>query len=72
MKKEMDYFLSGYAEICTLSNGFHEKTIYYLMAFCLEVCSWSYKVAPDYYNKSKKMLEYLEGVPPCRKLQKSR
>jgi fructosamine-3-kinase len=59
MKKEMDYFLSGYAEICTLSNGFHEKIIYYLMAFCLEVCSWSYKVAPDYYNKSKKMLEYL-------------
>lgn len=59
MKKEMEYFLRGYTEICTLSNKFDKKIKYYLIAFCLEVCSWSYKVAPDYYEKSKKMIQFL-------------
>ncbi len=58
-QQAMDSFLSGYAEIDSLSNVFHEKTVYYLTAFCLEVCSWSYQVAPEYYHKSKKMLKYL-------------
>lgn len=59
MKKEMDYFLSGYTKVRTLSNTFDKKIKYYLIEFCLEVCNWSYKVAIDYYERSKKMLEFL-------------
>ena len=55
----MDYFLRGYTKVRTLSNTFDKKIKYYLIAFCLEVCNWSYKVAIDYYERSKKMLEFL-------------
>lgn len=59
MKKEMDYFLNGYTKVRTLSNTFDDKMKYYLIGFCLEVCSWSYNVNINYYHRAKEMLEYL-------------
>lgn len=55
-KSSKSSYLNGYTSHRKVTKNFYEKNIYYLLALCLEVSSWAFKSAPDYYNLAKNVL----------------
>lgn len=60
---ERRWYVDGYQEVRRLSPGFQCKIRYYLIALCLEVCSWSYEREPSYYCQAIDVLNDLLSAP---------
>lgn len=58
-QEEMETYLNSYSQCRELSPHFHEKLVYYLIALCLDICSWSYLEANNYYKRAVSLLERL-------------
>ena len=60
--EQMESYLKGYAEIRELSKRYREKIQYYLLAFCFDICSWSFETANNYYQRAiDRMLKTMEN-----------
>lgn len=58
-QEDMMIYLDSYSKCRELSPSFYEKLDYYLIALCVDICSWSYLKANNYYNRSVLLLERL-------------
>ena len=54
-------FLKSYQRFHRLSESFNMKMKAYLLYLGLNICSWSYMQAPDYYRQGIELLERLVG-----------
>ncbi|MCP4178347.1 MAG: aminoglycoside phosphotransferase family protein [bacterium] len=52
-------YLTGYNSINKLKKSYPEKMYYYILSLCIEVMTWSFKNAPDYYESVYKTLNSL-------------
>ncbi len=52
-----DAFLKGYECYSSLEEGFYRKLDFYLIYSGINICSWAYEPAPDYYRQGLKLLE---------------
>lgn len=43
-------FFEGYQEFSNIDNSFHKSVDLYMLSLCINVCSWSKDIAPDYYK----------------------
>lgn len=43
-------FLKGYNEYWQLSEEFYSRLDFYLLCIGINICSWAYTLAPEYYN----------------------
>lgn len=50
-------FLKGYNEYFTLQEQFYDRLGFYLLCMGLIICSWSFEIAPEYYNEGLKLIK---------------
>lgn len=55
--KDIDSFIAGYRKNSNPSDNFEEKHKYYLIALCLEICSWAHDNARDFFKQAVAVLE---------------
>ncbi|MBA1333641.1 MAG: hypothetical protein HPY66_0034 [Firmicutes bacterium] len=56
-------FLKGYNRYSAIEESFFEKMGYYLLCAGVNICSWSYGIAPDYYHRGMELIrDFLERV----------
>jgi len=52
-------FMKGYQLNSTLSPEFHEKLDIYMIHQCMNICTWAFNNAPQYYDQAFKVLKRL-------------
>lgn len=55
--KDIESFIAGYRKNSNPSANFEEKHRYYLIALCLEICSWAHDNARDFFKQAVDVLE---------------
>lgn len=56
-------FRKGYNRYSAIGESFFEKMDYYLLFAGVNICSWSYGVAPDYYQRGMELIgKFIERV----------
>lgn len=50
-------FLSGYNRFSSIGDEFYRKMDFYLLYSGINICSWAYELAPEYYERGIELLE---------------